>query len=187
MKTNLGKSLMSYLSRTNQTQWTLAGLAGITHTALSRIISQDRRPDPKTIKQLCLAIPRPDGAEVLCGHLRDEIERCGFLQREVTVVSKLRGEQIDIEAIDRIQDRLAAVARRRRDVRELLIALADVCDGLDETQAPDMLRAAEVSGTEYATQNNIPPAPEAAKLETVKPSKYPRNTAKPNGAHGHQK
>lgn len=144
MKTNLGKSLMSYLCRTNQTQWSLAGVAGITHTAISRIISQDRRPDPQTLRQICTAIPRSDGAEILCGHLRDEITRCGFLSREISVSSaKLRQEHVEIDDLDRIQDRLSAVARRRSDVRQLLQALAAVCDGLDETDAPQMLQVAE--------------------------------------------
>jgi hypothetical protein len=144
-KTHLGSSILAAVQREQTTQFAIAQRCGISHANLTRMIVHGQRPEPGTLRQICAAFDRPDGARVLCGHLCDEIERAGFLHREIDVHPRddIAGEPDEIE---RNADRLAIVARKRKDVRELLAALAIVVEALEETDAPLMLneRVAEI-------------------------------------------
>jgi transcriptional regulator with XRE-family HTH domain len=146
MRTHFSKAIMEAITRNNTTQTAVALNAGITHPALSRLISEGFRPIPETLRGMCAAFPRSDGARVLCGHLFDEIERAGFLHKEIDVQPRADGSAFKPDEIERNADRLAIVARKRKDVRELLAALAIVCEALDETDAPLLLheRVAEI-------------------------------------------
>jgi len=168
MRTHFSKAIMEAITRNGTTQTAVALNAGITHPALSRLISEGFRPIPETLRGMCAAFPRSDGARVLCGHLFDEIERAGYLHREIDVQPRADGITDGPDDIERNADRLAIVARKRKDVRELLEALAVVVEALEETDAPPMglLRVAE---TPDAANAYRPGTKSAAKKIPEKP------------------
>jgi len=89
--THLGQCLLEAIGREQTTQRAIAVKAGISHPSITRMIANGQRPEPDTLLAVCHAFERPNGARVLLGHLRDEIERAGFLLREIDV--RIRGIQ----------------------------------------------------------------------------------------------
>lgn len=60
------------------TQSELASRAGLDAPLLNRYYNGKHRPSPETLESICSALlERPDRAEVVAGHLRDEIPPSG--------------------------------------------------------------------------------------------------------------
>ncbi len=149
--TRLGRKLGRVMSRNGLTQLAFAKKANVANATVAKVRSYGMRPGPEMLHLLCNcpAIDRTDGVELLCEHLRDEIDRAGFLQDEITIdAGRARAS---VEAIDRDLDAIREAVAEREDVRLLIHDLAVVVRSLQQTEAPSMLRAAE-STTEYRTK-----------------------------------
>jgi hypothetical protein len=82
--THITNTLRAIIARSGKTDRWLAQVTGVSAPTLGRL--DKHRVSPETLCALCTKIPNPaEGLELLIAHLRDEIERAGRLQSEVTI------------------------------------------------------------------------------------------------------
>lgn len=101
-QTNLSLALRSLISRRGITASQLAAETQLNQSTISRLLSDpDKRLDVPTLRALCQGQADPeDGLEILFAHLRDESERAGFTQGDVSFSSQLgRGMHDDIATL----------------------------------------------------------------------------------------
>lgn len=101
MKTShLSHALNALVSRRGTTLTELADQAGLSQGTLSRLASRDQRPDMPSLRAICTQIPElSDGLDLLLAHLRDEVERAGRLQTEVTIMADGQDTPDDIRLL----------------------------------------------------------------------------------------
>jgi hypothetical protein len=83
------------------------------------------------MRAICAAVDRPTGAQILCGHLLDEIEGAGYSDREIHVSASARARAPD--CIDADLDRIGAAARQhpdRPELRQIIHALAVLAEAV---------------------------------------------------------
>jgi len=141
--TRLGRKLGRIMSRNGLTQLAFSQSADIANATVAKVRSYGMRPGPEMLKTLCNcpAIARADGVELLCEHLRDEIDRAGFLQDEIQISAGT--VRPTVAEIDRDLDIIRDAVTEREDVRLLIHDLALVVRSLQQTEAPMMLKVAE--------------------------------------------
>ena len=127
MKSEFGAAVMAALADAGQTQTWLAASSQITQGALNQLIHKGLRPKRETLAPICHAFERADGLDVLCGHLRDEIAAAGY--RRTEIVLSTHPAETDSQ-LERALDELRAIAGQRRDVAQLLLDLASLCEEL---------------------------------------------------------
>jgi len=137
----LGREIGVVLARLGLTQVAYSASCDLANTTVSKLRVQGMRPGPGTLRSICQArsIDRADGVDLLCCHLRDEIEHAGFPQEDVNVAPGRRrsAAPADVDwALDVLRE--AAV---RPDVLHVVCDLALVCRALVAAEAP--LLAAE--------------------------------------------
>jgi len=82
--THITTTLRAIIARSGKTDRWLAQVTGVSAPTLGRL--DKHRVSPETLQALCTKIPNPaEGLELLIAHLRDEIDRAGRLQSEVTI------------------------------------------------------------------------------------------------------
>jgi hypothetical protein len=163
MQSEFGSAIMAALADEAKTQTWLAATSGLTQSALNHLINRGYRPKRENLGPICQAFARPDGLDVLCGHLRDEIAAAGY--RRTEIVLSTHPAETD-HKLDRALDELRAIAGQRRDVAQLLFDLASLCEELPShheltAQHQERLLAADPAGP-----GEQAPAP-------GKPIKYP--------------
>lgn len=174
MSSEFGAAIMAALADEQKTQTWLAAASGITQGALNQLINKGLRPKRENLAPICHAFERPDGLDVLCGHLRDEIAAAGYRRTEI-VLSTHPAETDGM--LERALDELRAIAGQRRDVAQLLLDLAALCDELptssdiSETSQERKLMAA----ADEENPAKLPP-PDPKK----KPHKYPTGIRRKN-------
>jgi transcriptional regulator with XRE-family HTH domain len=102
MQTNLALALRSLIARRGITASQLAAETRLNQSTISRLLSDpEKRLDVPTLRALCqLQTDREDGLEILFAHLRDETERAGFTQGDVSFTSQLgQGMHDDITVL----------------------------------------------------------------------------------------
>jgi transcriptional regulator with XRE-family HTH domain len=161
MKTEFGQAIMTALGNEQKTQTWLAAESGVTQSALNHLINRGYRPKRETLAPICQAFNRPDGLDVLCGHLRDEIAAAGYRRSEIILTT--RPADSDGE-LDRAVDDLMAIAHQRRDVAQLLLDLAYLARQIPETEAA--IRAERKHLLAADGQNSV-------EHTTTTPIKYP--------------
>jgi transcriptional regulator with XRE-family HTH domain len=117
---HLAHALTALASRRGLTLTELADQAKLSQGTLSRLASRDQRPDVQSLQALCMKQPDPrDGLELLLAHLRDEVDRAGRLQTEVTITADGQDTPDDIRL-------LAAQAQSDPEMRAILHDLAQL-------------------------------------------------------------
>jgi len=113
--TNLSLALWGLIARRKITATQLAAEVGLNQSTVSRACSSEpRRIDIPTLRALCSGqLNQRDGLELLLAHLRDEVERAGRTQTEVSIVAAAVSPDDDI----------AVLAAEMRDGNAELIAL----------------------------------------------------------------
>lgn len=127
--THLARAIYAVLSKIGITQFEVAKRSGLAHPTITKILLRGMRPGPDTLRAICGAVRRPEGADILCGHLWDEIEKAGYALSEIEVRNCAKGETPPGD-IRRALDHLEAAAAHHADVRGVLLALSRVVDSL---------------------------------------------------------
>jgi transcriptional regulator with XRE-family HTH domain len=135
-KTKLGLKLGQLMIRNRITQKQLAEGSDISQTSIVKLRSKGMRPGPETLHKICncSSISADDQIELVIEHLRDEMHRAGKSQESVEIAVA----RIDsfTDAIQRDADRIADVARDRKDIAELLHGICRMVSGLKHTDPP---------------------------------------------------
>ncbi len=155
-RTRLGDKISQIMARNNITQQTFAAGSKLSQGSIVRLESRQMRPGPETLYKLChcTAITDADQIDILCEHLRDEIERGGKLQDSIAINPANRNtlNYATFDEIHKAADTITDIARSRPDVAALLLDLATVVQSLQNQQAPNLtLMAAEPPAT-YTTK-----------------------------------
>jgi transcriptional regulator with XRE-family HTH domain len=156
MKTEFGQAIMAALGNEQKTQTWLAAESGVTQSALNHLINKGYRPKRETLAPICQAFDRPDGLDVLCGHLRDEIHAAGYRRSEI--VLSTRPAECDGE-LERAVDDLMAVAHQRRDVAQLLLDLAALARQIPEAETAIRAERQHLLAADPADPGEPTPAP----------------------------
>lgn len=127
--THLARAIYAVLSKIGVTQLALAQRAELSHASITKLLIEGMRPRPDTLRAICGAVRRPEGADILCGHLWDEIEKAGYALSEIEVRNCAKGETPPGD-IRRALDHLEAAAAHHADVRGVILALSRVVDAL---------------------------------------------------------
>jgi len=169
VKSEFGTAIMAALADNDKTQLWLAEASQMTQSALNQLINKGYRPKRETLAPICHAFERPDGLDVLCGHLRDEIAAAGYRRAEIAL-STHPAENDSL--LERALDELRAIAGQRRDVAQLLLDLAQLCEELPTKSELAEIRQ-ERKLMAAADDDNGPaiPPPDPNR----KPIKYPTN------------
>lgn len=142
MQTNFARAIYRAFSDMNITQAELSRRSGLTQPTISKLISDNRRPDTATLRALCNAW---NDAEfelgLLCEHLRDEIGRAGKRESDIALhptstpkpthtqldedLELIRNEAIKQQDMKYLIADMAAIVRRHRSRTHLDIAAED--------------------------------------------------------------
>lgn len=132
--TNLSSTLRALIVTGKETASKFALERGLSQSTISRLIAEDRRIDPETLRTLATHDDK-EGLEILIAHLRDEIDRSGRLQSEV---------QIDAADV-RLDDLtlLATEAQTNPDLRAMLHDMASLVRRYQTNEAAQLMAAEE--------------------------------------------
>lgn len=117
-----GRAVSALCSLRNTTASAIAAQAGLSHVNLSRACNGTRM-EAKTLRAIVTGQPdRRDGLDLLIGHLRDEIDRAGVTEHEVTISADGRLVEADFRLLAEEAARDPQLAALLRDMAALVRA-----------------------------------------------------------------
>jgi hypothetical protein len=98
--THLSHALLALIDRRNTTATALGSEVGLHQVTVSRACAGERL-SVDSLRALCTHQPDSrDGLELLLAHLRDEVERAGRLQTEVSITAEGKDATSDIRLLE---------------------------------------------------------------------------------------
>ena len=151
-QTRFGFQVAWELHKSKMQQGEFADVAGLSQSAISLIISNERkRADPATLKAICQAWPDYN-ARVRCvvKHLQDELYRAGF-DPDATI-DLIPKRLKNANERQRVLAELSARALLDDDIYALLVDLLKLVNKIPAAQPEQPGIAAELRGPDYVTK-----------------------------------
>lgn len=139
--TNISNTIRAQIGREEGTALAYANARDIPPSTLNRLLNQQQRVDPETLKTLCTHHDK-NGIEILIAHLRDEIDRSGRLQSE-----------IQIDAAAPTDDDWTLLQRESQTNHDLRAIVADMARLIRRHQAHTLTMMAESEADEQVRRN----------------------------------
>ena len=163
MQSEFGGAVTAALADEKKTQTWLANKVQITQGALNHLINKGYRPKRENLAPICHAFDYATGLDILCSHLRDEIVAAGYRRTEIGLST--HPAEVD-NALQHALDDLRTIAGQRRDVAQLLLQLAALCEELPTSSVLSAIQQERLAA-EAETETALPAEPKA-------PLKYPQ-------------
>tara|TARA_R110000824_G_scaffold107603_3_gene253956 strand:- start:273 stop:683 length:411 start_codon:yes stop_codon:yes gene_type:complete len=127
------KNLSRAVKKLPESQIEISRITGVNQSTLSRVRS-GTRPSEDTLSSLCSSWAFPArGIPLLCGHLKDEVERAGFELHDV----KIEPNKDRDHAAARHLATIAAAMENDEDLRALVENVAKVIENTIASLEPD--------------------------------------------------